>query len=682
MSGAQPPADDDLALQATAISDEALGPPGVDRATLSVAPGEVGVAAPDLPRVDRARYQVAGELARGGLGRILRARDLHLDRNVALKEMLSVGTEAERRFVREALITARLEHPAIVPVHDAGRGDDGAPFYAMKLVGGRPLAEVAAAARTTQQRLALVPTVLSVADALAYAHSEGVIHRDLKPHNVLVGDYGETVVIDWGLAKDLRATDDLDAATAALGAARTLSPEDAPPAAAAGVTPRSHHASDTVGGAVLGTPAYMAPEQAAGDPVDERADVYALGAMLYEVLAGVGPHHGKTIEDVLLNVVGGKIRPLGERVPELPRDLVAIVGKAMAHAPAARYRTARELADDLRRYVTGQLVVVYRYGWRERAWRWLRRNRAPVAVAAVAAVVLAVVATVAVQRVVAERDDARLARRIAEARQDDARAAARRERARAGRAADRAGPGRAARLIPRARMALLAQLPAQADAWAAARVVAAEARSVGVGDVLVGHLHPTVAVAVSSDGRRVASADSRDIRVWDLAARTARVITLPPPCGAQGECQYSGWRLALSSDGRTLAAVAGLVYVWDVDDLAAAARTHPGEAVWLTDDGATWLGSARGLARIAPAGGEAPPWSCPARPGAGRSRNSGEAAVAIDADALRIWARGQLRVQRMPVRVDAVALSASGRSAGVGGGGARRGRLEPAARSG
>ncbi|MCA9676413.1 MAG: serine/threonine protein kinase, partial [Myxococcales bacterium] len=199
-----------MALSETAISDEVLGAPRVDRDTLAAddVVDRGGAAAPTLPRVDRSRYQVSGELARGGLGRILRARDRHLDRTVALKEMLGGGPEPERRFVREALITARLEHPSIVPVHDAGRGDDGAPFYAMKLVRGRPLADVAAAATTTAQRLALVPTVLAVADALAYAHSEKVIHRDLKPHNVLVGEFGETVVIDWGLAKDLGAGDD------------------------------------------------------------------------------------------------------------------------------------------------------------------------------------------------------------------------------------------------------------------------------------------------------------------------------------------------------------------------------------------------------------------------------------------------------------------------------------------
>ena len=155
-----------------------------------------------------------------------------------------------RRFVREALITARLQHPSIVPVYDAGHLGDRSPFYAMKLVAGRPLDKSIADATTLAQRLALLPSVLAVADAMAYAHSERIIHRDLKPQNVLVGKYGETIVIDWGLAKDL-AVDDLDAL-------------DAGPYRAARASSRRSQ------GALLGTPAYMAPEQAVGD-ADRRA---------------------------------------------------------------------------------------------------------------------------------------------------------------------------------------------------------------------------------------------------------------------------------------------------------------------------------------------------------------------------------------------------------------------------
>src|SRR4051812_8337629 len=140
------------------------------------------------------------------MGRIVSARDLRLNRTVAIKELRVQSPELRARFEREALLTARLEHPSIVSIHEAGRWPSGEPFYAMKLVPGRPLDEVIAGATTLAKRLALLPHVVAVADALAYAHQQRVIHRDLKPQNVLVGEFGETVVIDWGLAKDLSDT--------------------------------------------------------------------------------------------------------------------------------------------------------------------------------------------------------------------------------------------------------------------------------------------------------------------------------------------------------------------------------------------------------------------------------------------------------------------------------------------
>jgi len=217
---------------------------------------------------DPDRYQMLGEHGRGGLGRVFRARDKELGRDVAVKELLQRGSGSELRFFREALITARLEHPGIVPVHEAGRWPDGTPFYAMKLVAGRPLKELIDAAATVEDRLALIPHVLAVADAIAYAHDRRIIHRDLKPSNVMVGDFGETVVIDWGLAKDLRDT--------------VSEPADQGPyrsPAAIGLT---------AAGSVLGTPAYMAPEQLTGH-ADERSDIYALGGILYHVLTGASP---------------------------------------------------------------------------------------------------------------------------------------------------------------------------------------------------------------------------------------------------------------------------------------------------------------------------------------------------------------------------------------------------------
>ncbi len=350
---------------------------------------EVGGAAPPfaLPVIDPRRYQVLGEFARGGLGRILKVKDLRMGRIVALKEMLGDSAKDYARFAREALLTARLEHPAIVPIHEIGRWPSGEPFYAMKLVSGRSLREVIRTTRTLDERLALLPNAIAVADAIAYAHSVGVLHRDLKPANVLVGAFGETVVIDWGLAKDVHEAHGASAA----GLAPALPDGDAL----------------TVMGAVLGTPQYMPPEQARGLPVNERADVYALGALLYEVLAGAPPYPGGSSAQVLAAVLGGPPAALEERVAELPPDLVAIVRKAMERQPEARYPTARELVEDLRRFQTGRLVRAHQYSLRELVGRWLRRYRAPVTVASVALALLAGLAIVGVRRIVAERDVAR-----------------------------------------------------------------------------------------------------------------------------------------------------------------------------------------------------------------------------------------------------------------------------------
>jgi WD40 repeat protein len=340
------------------------------------------------------RYDTLGEHGRGGLGRVLRAHDRELGRTVAIKELLRRGRAAEVRFLREALITARLEHPGIVPVHEAGRWPDGTPFYSMKLVAGRPLRELVEAARTLEQRLALIPHVVAVADAIAYAHARRIVHRDLKPANVIVGDYGETVVIDWGLAKDLSASEH-DATGEPY---RSASPPD----------------DVTVAGAIMGTPAFMAPEQARGEPGDERADVYALGAMLYAVLTGHAPYLGTRSADIVRAVVDGPPRPLADVVPGVAVDLVAIVTAAMARDRQQRLPSARAFADELRRYLQGQLVQSHRYTAVERAARWMRRHRELSAASAVAAVALLAVGGLAVSRIVAERDVADQQRRVAE----------------------------------------------------------------------------------------------------------------------------------------------------------------------------------------------------------------------------------------------------------------------------
>ena len=348
-----------------------------------------------LPRVARENYVVEGEFARGGMGRILSARDRRLGRAVALKELKADATPEAARFVREALVTARLQHPAIVPIYEAGRWPDGSPFYAMKLVSGRSLDALIRAAGSLPERLALLPHLLAVAEAVAYAHSQRVIHRDLKPANVLVGAFGETVLVDWGLAKDLSQPSSGDAG------------KPAPSRTAAGD-------GETVVGSVLGTPAYMPPEQARGETVDERADVYALGAMLYYLLVGAPPHAGTTVQEVLAAAATQRPEPVEAREPAAPGDLAAIVAKAMEPELARRYPTAAALAADLRRFQTGQLVSAHRYSPRELLRRFVRQHRAALGVAAVS--LLAIAAAIVAGFVAVDRQA-----RIAEAERDRAR---------------------------------------------------------------------------------------------------------------------------------------------------------------------------------------------------------------------------------------------------------------------
>jgi tetratricopeptide (TPR) repeat protein len=335
------------------------------------------------------RYVVERELGRGGLGRVLAAHDQRLRRPVALKDLLHRDDDARARFDREAYITARLQHPSIVPLYDVDQWSGGEPFYAMKLVSGRTLDRLVARAAGLDERLALVPNVLAVCEAVAFAHGEGVIHRDLKPANVIIGGFGETVVIDWGLAKELGVA-------------------DAP-------GPGGPETDGTLAGTVVGTPAYMPPEQARAEPVDARADVYALGAMLYHVLAGGPPYRARTASATLEEVEAGPPPPLSLRQPGIAQDLLTIVAKAMAREPADRYPSAKELAEELRRFTTGQLVRSHVYSFRQIAWRFLRRNRAAVLVAAVMLGVAVAGGAVALREIVHERNVAEQQRGAAEA---------------------------------------------------------------------------------------------------------------------------------------------------------------------------------------------------------------------------------------------------------------------------
>nr|HEX4317228.1 serine/threonine-protein kinase [Kofleriaceae bacterium] len=399
------------AAAASVSSDDATVPdagaraaPRIRRSRPSLPPATPD--ALDLAIVDPDHYVIIKELARGGMGRVLLARDRRLGREVAVKEVIADSRTIARRFEREARITARLQHPSIVAVHEAGKWPSGEPFYVMPVVSGKSLDEAIAGSSEPRARIALVPHVLAIADAMAYAHGRRIIHRDLKPRNVLVGEYGETVVLDWGLAKDLDSVEPSDGG--------------AQPTPGVGTPAGPGDTGDTTVGEIIGTPAYMPPEQATGMPVDARADVYAIGAILYHVLSGRPPFVAATSIELLAAVSESTPQPLRELAPDAASELVAIVERAMARDAAARYATARELADDLRRFQTGQLVGAHRYSLGQLARRWLRRHRTAVAATVAAAAAAATIGVVAIRRVVAAEEVATDERAIAVARQQDA----------------------------------------------------------------------------------------------------------------------------------------------------------------------------------------------------------------------------------------------------------------------
>jgi serine/threonine protein kinase len=305
----------------------------------------------DAPDLSGTKYRAVREIGRGGMGTVYLAEDSHLDRQVALKVLHMVDTsgEAASRLRKEARILARLEHPGIVPVHDAGVLPDGRVYYAMKLVQGDRLDHYRRSS-TTQGDLLRV--FQKICEAVAFAHSQGVIHRDLKPENVMVGPFGEVLVMDWGVAK--RVEDSADAKPVSPSSPRGL--ESSPDAPTWG-------SLDTAHGTVIGTPAYMSPEQSQGkaDQVDRRTDIFGLGAILHYLLTGRPPSDEPREGDSVV-----------------PRALRAVFMKAMALEPDRRYQSASELAADVGRFLDGAPVLAYRESLLEKAARLVSRNRTAV----------------------------------------------------------------------------------------------------------------------------------------------------------------------------------------------------------------------------------------------------------------------------------------------------------------
>jgi hypothetical protein len=458
---------------------------------------------PDIAPPFAERYQLGAELGRGGMGRVVEAFDIQLGRTVALKEVLP-RAGVDQRFEREIQITARLEHPSIVPLYDAGKMPDGRPFYVMRRVTGRPLDELIGKHEELEDRLCLLPNVLAAIDAIAHAHKRGIIHRDLKPGNILVGDNGETIVIDWGLAKVIGEAD------ATAGSRVEM--------AVAG--PAGAEALHTLAGAVFGTPGFMAPEQARGDELGPEGDVFALGATLYQLLVGRPPIGGTSATDVIASSIRPRIQPVAEAAPTAPAELVAIVEKALAFEAAERYPHAGGLAEDVRRFLTGQIVAAHRYTRRERLGRFARKHRAPLSVAALALAAGAVMAWIGVHRIVTERDAANEARGEAESQREQTLAA----NAQLVERADQLLVTRARALVetnPTEAIALLKDLRANSPRIEEARAIATSAISRGVAWAMRSEGEPRH-VAVDAEVSHLAVMTSDTLRVWDLL--THRVV--------------------------------------------------------------------------------------------------------------------------------------------------------------
>jgi serine/threonine-protein kinase len=386
--------------RSTRESLAALGDPAIEHTLTQLASGSDADAdrtasyAVGAITSDGQRFRILRPHARGGLGAVFVALDTELHREVALKQILDSHTDdpaSRQRFLLEAEVTGGLEHPGIVPVYGLGTYGDGRPYYAMRFIRGDSLKEAVSRfhadeslkghlGRRSLELRKLLRRLTDVCNTIEYAHGRGVLHRDIKPSNVIVGKHGETLVVDWGLAK---ATGRADAAAAS--GERMLVPS------------WSSVSSETLPGSAMGTPAYMSPEQAEGDleRVGPRSDVYSLGATLYCFLTGKPPVEGDDIGAVLRAVQKGEFPPPRQLDPSIDRALEAVCLKAMALRPEDRYATPKAMAEDIERWMADEPVSAWREPWSRSVGRWLTRHRVGVA-AMGAAVLVALLGTGAV----------------------------------------------------------------------------------------------------------------------------------------------------------------------------------------------------------------------------------------------------------------------------------------------